>query len=110
MGQEKAQNRRRWVRALLYVTTVFLLTSCTKVMGDTGVKSAQYEMVAATDVAMCRAVLNAPGDAGRGSLDASNIRLINWNIRKQLDPGAGLDLRNIATGTDLVLIQEASLS
>ena len=66
-------------------------------------------MVAATDVAMCRAVLNAPGDAGRGALDASNIRLINWNIRKQLDPGADLDLRNIATGADLVLIQEALL-
>ena len=45
----------------------------------------------------------------RSPLDAANIRLFNWNIRKQLDPDSDGDLQDLSNGKDLILIQEASL-
>ncbi len=47
----------------------------------------------------------APADA----LNGQAIRILNWNIQKSSQPGWVEDLRRLATGADLVLLQEAIL-
>ncbi len=42
-------------------------------------------------------------------LDGDRIRILNWNLRKSSQPGWAEDLRRLARGADLVLLQEASL-
>lgn len=43
------------------------------------------------------------------ALDGQAIRILNWNIQKSSQPGWVEDLRRLATGADLVLLQEAIL-
>ncbi len=99
--------------ALTYFLTAFILTSCATLYvdkpGDVAEATDRYEAETDTDVTSCRDSLSSPKDAGKASLDATNIRLVNWNIRKQLDPESDLDLRYLSNEKDLVLLQEASL-
>ena len=44
-----------------------------------------------------------------GALDATQIRLLNWNIQKSSQPGWRMDLRKFAGDSDLLLLQEAIL-
>jgi endonuclease/exonuclease/phosphatase (EEP) superfamily protein YafD len=45
-----------------------------------------------------------------GTLDASALRLLNWNVHKVTEDGSLDDLRRFSANADLVLIQEALLT
>jgi len=46
---------------------------------------------------------------GYGMLDPHAIRLATWNIHKEGDPGWERDLTSLATGRDILLLQEITL-
>lgn len=98
--------------SLSWVLITLLTSSCATVyvaeLSEASIRAEQFEMDTQTGVAACRDELNTPKDATE-MLDPSNIRLVNWNIRKQLDPQSDADLMNLSNGKDLILIQEASL-
>lgn len=48
-------------------------------------------------------------DGAEDEFDSSNIRLVNWNVHKQAAAEWKQDYDRLAVGSDLVLIQEASL-
>ncbi len=50
----------------------------------------------------------APRLTHSGALDGKEIRLLNWNIQKSSQPGWRADLREFASQTDLLLLQEAT--
>lgn len=104
---------RPGLRAVVLLSASFLLTSCATIyvdeLSDSALKAEQYDIDTETGVGACRSALSEPKDATSGVLDASNIRLVNWNIRKQLDPESDLDLASLSNEKDLILIQEASL-
>jgi endonuclease/exonuclease/phosphatase (EEP) superfamily protein YafD len=64
-----------------------------------------------TDLSLvdCRASLVADKERTDNVLDASNIRLLNWNIQKMRQQRWMEDFAALAEKTDLVLMQEASL-
>lgn len=90
-----------------------LLGACATVyvedISDTDLAAAQYEMDIETGVRSCRSALASSSSVDGDALDASGIRLVNWNIRKQLDPDSDNDLTELSAQQDLILIQEASL-
>jgi len=116
MTADKATIPQLMLRSLSvpgYFLSVFVLTSCATVhvedIGDSSVSPGQYVMEIETAAASCRDALNQPAEEGGASLDPSNIRLVNWNIRKQLNPDSDADLSRLSSDRDLILIQEASL-
>lgn len=50
-----------------------------------------------------------PDNKSAGTLDASALRLLNWNVHKVTERGSLEDLRRFSANADLVLIQEALL-
>jgi len=60
-------------------------------------------------IGACRDALMQQSLPTDNELDASNIRLVNWNVHKQIGPSWKHDYDQLANGQDLVLIQEASL-
>jgi endonuclease/exonuclease/phosphatase (EEP) superfamily protein YafD len=72
--------------------------------------SASYLLVAdEPGIEACRRALTAPRRPAAGALDANNIGLINWNVKKTRLPSWRKDYRQLTHGKDLILIQEASL-
>ncbi|RLA17071.1 MAG: endonuclease/exonuclease/phosphatase family protein [Gammaproteobacteria bacterium] len=64
----------------------------------------------ATDMTSCRDRLGSmPQDSGT-ELNAANIRLLNWNIKKGELANWHRDIGTLGQGKDLVLIQEAVLT
>lgn len=108
-----ATNTRRKLRVIWVASMTLLLASCATAFVDdldaAGLRAEQYKMDVETGVASCRDALGTTSIAGGESLDASNIRLVNWNIRKQSDPDSDEDLTSLSNEKDLILIQEASL-
>lgn len=113
MNRFDHQIMRRILNGLLYLVSATLLTSCASVhvqdLGESSVAPEQYVMEIETGATACRDALNQPISDTHGALDPANIRVINWNIRKQLNPDSGEDLNSLSSGRDLILIQEASL-
>ena len=70
---------------------------------------ANHAADSASDARQCRGLLarRAPEDAG--ALDASDLRVLNWNIQKGQQLGWHSDLQQLARDSQLVLIQEAAL-
>lgn len=104
---------RRILAVLTMIVSVVLLASCATVyvdeIGESALRSEQFSMPTETGVNSCHAALTADKSDSVELLDATNIRLMNWNIRKQLDPESDLDLSYLSNEKDLILIQEASL-
>ncbi|MCP5090844.1 MAG: endonuclease/exonuclease/phosphatase family protein [Gammaproteobacteria bacterium] len=61
-----------------------------------------------TGVRECRDLLGGNSTVG-AELDASNIRILNWNVRKTRAPRWRDDFDAYENGADLVLFQEASI-
>lgn len=61
------------------------------------------------NVANCRRALAAEKASGGVELDASKIRILNWNIQKERQHIWSEEFQSLASDTDLVLMQEASL-
>ena len=55
------------------------------------------------------APLITPDALPQAELDGDSIRLLNWNIHKSSQEGWRDDLRRLAAGSDLLLLQEATL-
>lgn len=104
---------RNMLRVLPLACATILLASCATAFVDdideAGLLAKQYKMDVETGVASCRDALAAVSPGNSESLDATNIRLVNWNIHKQSDPDSDEDLSSLSHDKDLILIQEASL-
>jgi endonuclease/exonuclease/phosphatase (EEP) superfamily protein YafD len=75
-----------------------------------GPDSESYLLVAdERGIEACRRLLRAPLRPAVGALDAANIGLVNWNVKKTSLPNWRDDYRRLTRGKDLILIQEASL-
>ena len=111
------QSRRQSVRAAGRVSAILasttLLSSCAHSLVDRvpiiNPGAASYVVSTEDDVASCAAEVAAPKVATGSSLDAAEISVVNWNIRKRRHPDITEDLTALAAEKDLVLIQEASL-
>ena len=62
-----------------------------------------------TPADMCTESLAGTSVAGYAPLDSRDIEILNWNIRKGLDPEWATDLDAIGDEPDLMLFQEAAL-
>lgn len=99
----------RFRQALLLCGTL-LLASCAHQPGAWRPAPAPLEPVSAeSHVAACRTALAATAPAERAGLDATEIRLLNWNVQKKRDLGWRSDFDRLTGNSDLVLMQEASL-
>jgi len=58
----------------------------------------------------CNATAAPPISTGGPGLDPAAIRVMTWNVHKQGDAGWDRDLARFAAGSDVVLLQEATLS
>jgi endonuclease/exonuclease/phosphatase (EEP) superfamily protein YafD len=89
-----------------------LLVSCVHQPGAWPTAPALPEQVSAESqeqLAACRTALAAATSGARAGLDATEIRLLNWNVQKKRDLGWRSDFDRLAGNSDLVLMQEASL-
>lgn len=58
----------------------------------------------------CRESLALNRPDSNAAIDSSNIKILNWNIKKGEEPGWALDLERLSAGSSLILLQEAALS
>jgi endonuclease/exonuclease/phosphatase (EEP) superfamily protein YafD len=65
--------------------------------------------IAVSDVSSCLATLTNPAISPAAELDATNIRLLNWNVQKNSRDNWRRDFAALASERNLVLVQEASL-
>jgi endonuclease/exonuclease/phosphatase (EEP) superfamily protein YafD len=56
------------------------------------------------------AVAGSTGDAGVEALDASQVRIVSWNLHKQQDRGWREELLRLSERSDLLLLQEVALT
>jgi endonuclease/exonuclease/phosphatase (EEP) superfamily protein YafD len=103
-----------WVRrASLTFVAISLLSACASQSENRHHPTLESAMVADVrpnqNVGSCRDSLSRPTTGRSDNLDPGNIRLVNWNARKMNSPGWNRELDALASGKDLVLIQEASL-
>lgn len=92
----------RWLSA---VAILMLLSACVHrpVTPDSGAV-----LRFSAEVRECRDLLGGNSTVG-AELDASNIRMLNWNVRKTRAPRWRDDFDAVEDGADLVLFQEASI-
>ncbi|RLA29650.1 MAG: endonuclease/exonuclease/phosphatase family protein [Gammaproteobacteria bacterium] len=104
---------QRAMRALGYVVSGLLLSSCAhqyvEQLSQVSANAMIHHVPTANGVQECRELMAADITSTGAELDSSNIRLLNWNIQKQRNTDSTNDLRDLADGKDLILIQEASL-
>lgn len=97
------------IRATAVLCTTVLLASC----ASPGTHAPGYQLpdVSAqlTDGDLCAESLAGTSVSGYAPLDSRDIEILNWNIRKGLDPEWATDLDSIADQPDLMLFQEAAL-
>jgi endonuclease/exonuclease/phosphatase (EEP) superfamily protein YafD len=78
-------------------------------LSQVSTNSTVFHIPTAVSVDTCRDTLREHDvDTGQ-ELDSNNIRLVNWNIQKEIEKNWKIDYDSVATEKDLVLIQEASL-
>lgn len=78
-------------------------------LSQVSVQTADYHLPAELGVDTCRSSLSRPISAGAPRLNQNSIRLLNWNVQKTGNVGWLDDYQQLAVGSDLVLMQEASL-
>jgi endonuclease/exonuclease/phosphatase (EEP) superfamily protein YafD len=72
--------------------------------------AALFAPAAATDNKACLdALFESAQPASGPALNGQSISVLNWNIQKSSQPGWLEDLQRLAVGSDLVLLQEATL-
>jgi endonuclease/exonuclease/phosphatase (EEP) superfamily protein YafD len=99
-----------WVLCGLLVTTLGGCATTPSGAAWPGPDSESYLLVAdERGIDACRRALTAPLRPAVVGLDAENIGLVNWNVKKTSLPNWRRDYRRLTRGKDLILIQEASL-
>ena len=61
------------------------------------------------EVDSCRLLIETSPEDSRPGLDAENIRLVSWNMKKKSIQNWRDDYSRLTSGRDLILLQEASL-
>ena len=104
---------RRGLRAAIVATGGLLLSSCAHTLVDRvpmlSPGSTSYLVSTQADVLACADSVALHKPETGAALDTTDIRVVNWNIRKRRHPDLSTDLAVLSADKDLVLIQEASL-
>jgi endonuclease/exonuclease/phosphatase (EEP) superfamily protein YafD len=88
----------------------FTLLGCgTLLQNDRDQRLANHDAPAASGADSCSAALSTTSAIAGAALDPADIRLFVWNMHKGTDPDSMADLNRLASGKNLVLIQEARL-
>jgi endonuclease/exonuclease/phosphatase (EEP) superfamily protein YafD len=117
--RQAATNVLTMTRNLISISVLLSLGACSSLppnlWGLNSQDRANHIAPAANDAQQCRDLLERP-TAGiellpnaANMLDSADIQLVNWNIQKGKQIGWQSDLRQLGDGSQLVLIQEASL-
>lgn len=95
---------------LILIGCTVLLVACSPLsyLQDSS-GQANHAAQSASDASQCRELLNRPIRETAGKLNSAKIHLLNWNIQKGKQLGWQSDLYSIASDSQLVLMQEASL-
>lgn len=101
----------RRLRALAAVLLLPLLASCVAITEKARALVYEPAGVAVRSLDCDDAVRMAVNRASQGTaIDASAIRLLTWNVHKQEDEGWDRDLARFAAATDILLLQEVTLT
>jgi len=113
VGYRRSILALRFSRAGLLLFAASLTASCASQyvnqLAQVSANSNSFHISTELGSDACRSALSQPAVSEDNELDASNIRLVNWNVHKQTGQNWKHDYDKLASGTDLVLIQEASL-
>lgn len=100
-------------RFLLALVAGALLTACTSVQTEPEAQalasSISTPALESREVESCRTLFDATPTASVTGLNADEIRLVSWNMKKKSIPNWRTDYSRLTDGRDLILIQEASL-
>lgn len=94
--------------SLCWVASVAILLQLSACVHGPVTPDASAAVPFSTGVQECRDSLAGESTAG-AELDASKIRMLNWNVRKTRAPRWREDFDTYENGADLVLFQEASI-
>lgn len=90
-----------------------MMTSCTTMPADPEAQAFAHSInvpaAESREVESCRALLDSRPATVDGGLNADEIRLVSWNMKKKSIPNWRADYSRLTDGRDLILIQEASL-
>lgn len=101
----------RRFRTLAAAALIPLATSCVSITENARALIHQPEGVAVRSLDCTEAVRTSEERwAQAPAIDASAIRLLTWNIHKQEDAGWDRDLARFAAASDIVLLQEVTLT
>ena len=103
----------RILRSLALCCACMATASCAYQHGDAqAVRTSPDEWVstASEELDACRELLSSPTATDVLGFDAGNIRIATWNVQKQHGRDWRRDYDELASGTDLVLMQEAPLT
>ena len=97
------------IRSTAVLCTSILLASC----ASPGASAPGYQLpdvsAGLTEADLCAESLAGKAVADYAPLDSADIEILNWNIRKGLNPEWSTDLDAIGDQPDLMLFQEAAL-
>ncbi len=103
-------NRSRNLRAALVAFLAVLCASCANQYVNGFTENSQYMgAVSMLTADACRSALSKNIVEAEAELDATNIRMVTWNVQKQAAKNWKHDYDKLAMNRDLVLFQEASL-
>jgi endonuclease/exonuclease/phosphatase (EEP) superfamily protein YafD len=100
-------NARTVLRPAILAAWLLLLSSCAAHSRDR--TPVPMREIAVSDISSCLASLRGPAISPMAELDASNIRLLNWNVQKNNRSNWRRDFAQFSSERNLVLVQEASL-
>jgi len=97
----------RRVAACCVMTAV--LVGCASQSREDSSAAWAMSTIAATQLDACRETIARNHQHPVSELDSGSIQLLNWNMQKVRHASAMDDLNALSSGTDLILIQEATL-
>ena len=101
------RNLRRALRLASLASVPWLLSACAAHTAEHAVLP--MSELAIANVSSCRESLALPAPLPAAELDASSIRLLNWNVQKNRRDHWQQDFAALSSERNLVLVQEASL-
>ena len=97
-------------RVAAYCALTAILVGCASLsQQDSAAAQWREAPVAATQLDTCREIIAASHQNPASELDSGSIRLLNWNMQKVQHASALDDLHALSSGSNLILIQEATL-